>query len=45
MSEQVFGTGFTQLQQSRILVQWLGTIDGLSNYEHLNLLNIIKYDE
>ena len=41
----MLGTGFTQLQQCRILLQWLGTFQGLSNYELLNLDKIPKYDE
>ena len=45
MSEDIQGTGFTQLQQSRILLQWLATIDGLSTYELLDLNKIPKYDE
>jgi hypothetical protein len=31
---------FTQLEESRILLQWLGTVDGLSNYENLTLQSI-----
>lgn len=45
MSEGIQGTGFTQLQQSRILLQWLATIDGLSSYDLLDLNRIPKYDE
>jgi hypothetical protein len=37
--------GFTQLQQARVLLQWLATIDGLSTFDYLDQKNIPKYNE
>jgi len=28
---------FTAIEEARILVQWLATVDGLSNYDMLDL--------
>ena len=43
--ESMFVSAFTQLEESRILLQWLATVDGLSNYDMLDLKNIPQYDE
>ena len=43
MSVRVPGTGFTQLSQSRILLQFIATIEGLSS--SLSLQAIPSYDE
>lgn len=43
--ESMFVSAFTQLEESRILLQWLATVDGLSNYDLLDLKSIHQYDE
>ena len=36
---------FTPQEELRILLQWLGTIDSLSNYEQLQIEQIPRYTE
>ena len=42
--QSLFVSNFTPLEESRILLQWLGTMDGLANYIP-DIKAIAKYDE
>ena len=43
--ESSYANAFTQMEESKILSQWLGTVHGLSNYDKLQLKSIPIYDE
>ena len=40
-----FGSPYTPKEETRILLQWLATIEGLSSYELLRIERIPEYDE
>ena len=44
-SMNMYGTAFTLLEETKILLQWLGTVDCLSNYDKLQISKIPNYDE